>query len=217
MVWVSHINTVPGGVPCSCCPLYCPTCLRQTATGLPRRPAAAAGRPAGPPHLPPPGPLRRPAAPTPTAGRRPGPATLRRSTWRGCARWCRMRTTWPGPATAPSSPKSGRKLPGTGWRWHNGEGRVAWGQQFELLSVPGPGRALFLSRPRLPAARVGPPFPPVGAPLPAAAGRGGGHAGAAGRGPGRGAPPRHRRVRGRRPLRLRADGQGAGRTGPESW
>ena len=24
---------------------------------------------------------------------------------------------------------------GVGWRWHNGEGRVAWGQQFELLSV----------------------------------------------------------------------------------
>ena len=34
-------------------------------------------------------------------------------------------------------PKSGRKLPGVGWRWHNGEGRVARGQQCEFLSVPG--------------------------------------------------------------------------------
>ena len=34
-------------------------------------------------------------------------------------------------------PKSGRKLPGVGYRWHSGEGRVAWGQQCELLSVPG--------------------------------------------------------------------------------
>ena len=42
---------------------------------------------------------------------------------------------------------------------------------------PGPGRALFVSRPRSPAARAGPPFPPAGAPFPAAAGRGGGHAG----------------------------------------
>ena len=32
-------------------------------------------------------------------------------------------------------PKSGRKLPGSGWHWHGGEGRVAWGQQLELLSV----------------------------------------------------------------------------------
>nr|ACX49734.1 conserved hypothetical protein [uncultured marine bacterium 1k6] len=29
----------------------------------------------------------------------------------------------------------GRKLPGVGWRWHSGEGRVAWGQQLEVLSV----------------------------------------------------------------------------------
>ena len=40
---------------------------------------------------------------------------------------------WAGDSTF--LPKSGRKLPGVGWRWHNGEGRVAWGQQFELLSV----------------------------------------------------------------------------------
>ncbi len=26
MVWVSHIDTVPGRVPCSCCPLYWPAC-----------------------------------------------------------------------------------------------------------------------------------------------------------------------------------------------
>ena len=25
-------------------------------------------------------------------------------------------------------PKSGRKLPGVGYRWHSGEERVAWGQ-----------------------------------------------------------------------------------------
>ena len=40
---------------------------------------------------------------------------------------------WAGDSTF--LPKSGRKLPGTGWRWHNGEGRVAWGQQAEVLSV----------------------------------------------------------------------------------
>ena len=40
---------------------------------------------------------------------------------------------WAGDSTF--IPKSGRKLPGVGWRWHGGEGRVAWGQQFELLSV----------------------------------------------------------------------------------
>ncbi len=32
-------------------------------------------------------------------------------------------------------PRSGRALPGTGYRWHSGEGRVVWGQQLELLSV----------------------------------------------------------------------------------
>lgn len=40
---------------------------------------------------------------------------------------------WAGDSTC--LPKSGRKLPGVGWRWHGGEGRVAWGQQLELLSV----------------------------------------------------------------------------------
>jgi hypothetical protein len=40
---------------------------------------------------------------------------------------------WAGDSTC--LPKSGRKLPGVGWRWHSGEGRVAWGQQLELLSV----------------------------------------------------------------------------------
>ena len=76
---------------------------------------------------------------------------------------------------------------------------------------PGPGRALLLSRSRSPAARVGTPFPPVGALVArSAAGGGGGDAGLAGRGPDRGTPPRHRRLRGRRPLRLRAHGRGAG-------
>ena len=40
---------------------------------------------------------------------------------------------WAGDSTC--LPKSGRKLPGVGWRWHGGEGRVAWGQQLEVLSV----------------------------------------------------------------------------------
>lgn len=40
---------------------------------------------------------------------------------------------WAGDSTF--IPKSGRKLPGVGYRWHSGEGRVAWGQQCELLSV----------------------------------------------------------------------------------
>ena len=40
---------------------------------------------------------------------------------------------WAGDSTF--IPKSGRKLPGVGWRWHGGEGRVAWGQQLEVLSV----------------------------------------------------------------------------------
>ena len=40
---------------------------------------------------------------------------------------------WAGDSTF--LPKSGRKLPGVGWRWHGGEGRVAWGQQLEVLSV----------------------------------------------------------------------------------
>jgi len=40
---------------------------------------------------------------------------------------------WAGDSTC--LPKSGRKLPGVGWRWHSGEGRVAWGQQLEVLSV----------------------------------------------------------------------------------
>ena len=40
---------------------------------------------------------------------------------------------WAGDSTC--LPKSGRQLPGVGWRWHGGEGRVAWGQQLELLSV----------------------------------------------------------------------------------
>ena len=40
---------------------------------------------------------------------------------------------WAGDSTF--LPKSGRKLPGVGWRWHSGEGRVAWGQQLEVLSV----------------------------------------------------------------------------------
>ena len=30
--------------------------------------------------------------------------------------------------------KSGRRLPGVGWHWHGGKGRVAWGQQLEFLS-----------------------------------------------------------------------------------
>ena len=42
---------------------------------------------------------------------------------------------WAGDSTF--IPKSGRRLPGVGYRWHSGEGRVAWGQQYELLSVPG--------------------------------------------------------------------------------
>lgn len=29
-------------------------------------------------------------------------------------------------------PQSGRKLPGTGYRWRSGEGRVVWDQQPEL-------------------------------------------------------------------------------------
>ena len=40
---------------------------------------------------------------------------------------------WAGDSTF--LPKSGRQLPGVGYRWHGGEGRVAWGQQLELLSV----------------------------------------------------------------------------------
>ena len=40
---------------------------------------------------------------------------------------------WAGDSTF--LPKSGRKRPGIGWRWHGGEGRVAWGQQLEVLSV----------------------------------------------------------------------------------
>ena len=40
---------------------------------------------------------------------------------------------WAGDSTF--IPKSGRKLPGVGYRWHSGEGRVAWGQQYELLSI----------------------------------------------------------------------------------
>ncbi len=40
---------------------------------------------------------------------------------------------WAGDSTC--LPKSGRKLPGVGYRWHGGEGRVAWSQQLELLSV----------------------------------------------------------------------------------
>ena len=75
---------------------------------------------------------------------------------------------------------------------------------------PGPGRALLLSRPRSPTARVGTPFPPVGR---SAAGGGDGDAGLAGRGPDRRAPPRHRHLRGRRPLRLRAHGREAGARG----
>ena len=49
---------------------------------------------------------------------------------------CPTRTTWPGPATAPYDPQEraqaagGRAGVGT-----DGEGRVAWGQQCELLSV----------------------------------------------------------------------------------
>ena len=71
------------------------------------------------------------AAPTRTAGRRPGPAT-------SLAGLCEVvpyahDLAWAGDSTF--IPKSGRKLSGTGWHWHGGEGWVAWGQQFELLSV----------------------------------------------------------------------------------
>ena len=98
-------------------------------------------------------PASAPAAPTRTAGRRAGDSTF--------------------------LPKSGRKLPGTGWRWHNGEGRVAWGQQCELLSAldldehcayPVHGCRQPSSAPR---------SRRRGALRPAAAGRGGGHAGPA--------------------------------------
>ena len=40
---------------------------------------------------------------------------------------------WAGDSTF--LPKSGRQLPEVGYCWHGGEGRVAWGQQLELLSV----------------------------------------------------------------------------------
>ena len=40
---------------------------------------------------------------------------------------------WAGDSTF--LPKSGRQLPGVGYRWHSGEGRVAWGQPLEVLSV----------------------------------------------------------------------------------
>ena len=101
---------------------------RQTATSLPRRPAAPAGRPAGPAHAPQPGPVRRPLPPHP---RTPGGPRLRlcgaqpgRAVRGGALR------ARPGPVgDCTCLPKSGRKLPGVGWRWHGGEGRVAWGQQ----------------------------------------------------------------------------------------
>ena len=90
MVLVSY-HAIPGGVPCSCCPPCCPTCPSANRSGS-TLPTCCPCRLA---HPPPPGPLRRPR-PTHTGARRPGPATLRPSIWRGCARWCRMRTTWPG-------------------------------------------------------------------------------------------------------------------------
>ena len=40
---------------------------------------------------------------------------------------------WAGDSTF--LPKRGRRLPGVGWHWHGGEGRVAWGQPREVLSV----------------------------------------------------------------------------------
>ena len=104
--------------------------LRQTVANLPRRPAAAAGRPT----------YRHLAR----FGAR-CPHTHSRQAARPCdfaalnlAGLCAVvpyehELAWAGDSTF--IPKSGRRLPGVGWRWHSGEGRVAWGQQYELLSV----------------------------------------------------------------------------------
>ena len=84
---------------------------------------------------------------------------------------------WSGDSTF--LPKSGRQLPGIGWRWHGGEGRVAWGQQLEFLSVldleehcsyPVHARLQPAKVPRSRRRRGG---------RPAGADRGGGHAGPA--------------------------------------
>ncbi len=46
---------------------------------------------------------------------------------------CKHELAWAGDSTC--LPQSGRKRPGVGWRWHSGEGRVAWGQPLEVLLV----------------------------------------------------------------------------------
>ena len=60
---------------------------------------------------------------------------------------------WAGDSTF--LPKSGRQLPGVGWRRHGGAGRVAWGQPQELLSVLDLEEHYSHSCPRVPAACEG--------------------------------------------------------------
>ena len=114
----------PRGVPCSCCPLTGRPALRQTATGPSRRPAAPADGPAGPAH----------AVPTHSrqAARVCDCAALNLAGLYGVVPYAHD-PAWVSDSTFIS--KRGRKLPGAGWRWHRGDGQVAWGQQLEVLSV----------------------------------------------------------------------------------
>ena len=75
---------------------------------------------------------------------------------------------WAGDSTF--IPKSGRRLPGVGYRWHSGEGRVAWGQQYELLSVVDLKEHCSYPVHGCLQPASGPPLPPVGAPFPPARG-----------------------------------------------
>ena len=194
------VGAIPrhGGVPCSCCPLYCPTCPPQRTyladllpqlAGLPGRPTYR--------HL-----ARfGDRCPHPTAGRRPGPATGR-STWRGCAGGALQARL--GPATAPAQERAqagGSAGAGT-------TARAGWPASSTPVG-PGPEGALFVSRPRACSPR--PPDPAGGA---------------------RSRPPRAEvgamlALHGALPwrtgptsifvgdgIRLRAHGQGVGRTGP---
>ena len=101
-----------------CSVLLLPTILADLPFGKPQRthlgrPAAAAGRPAGPPHVPPPGPLRRPLPPHPQPAGGPALRLCGPQPGRPVRDGARTRTTWPGPGTAPSSPRAAAGCPGS--------------------------------------------------------------------------------------------------------
>ena len=123
-----------------------------------------------------------------------------------------MPTTWFGPAFLP---KCGRRLTVVGWYWHNGKGRVIWGQQPSSCPSWPWSEYCSYSVHGCPAALEGAPVPPTVAPVArTTVGRGGGHAGVARRGLGHGPPSQHRDPHRRWPLRLCAHRRGSTCTGP---